>query len=49
MPLLILIADDDPGIRLAVKDYLELAGYSVITAGNGLEALNLLESYHPIY
>lgn len=47
MPLLILIADDDPGIRLAVKDYLELAGYSVITAGNGLEALTLLESYHP--
>ncbi|GFE67712.1 response regulator transcription factor [Chroococcus sp. FPU101] len=47
MPLLILIADDDAGIRLAVKDYLELAGYSVITAGNGLEALNLLESYHP--
>lgn len=47
MPLLILIADDDAGIRLAVKDYLELSGYSVITAGNGLEALNLLESYHP--
>jgi DNA-binding NarL/FixJ family response regulator len=47
MPLLILIADDDPGIRLAVKDYLELAGYSVITAGNGLEALTLIESYHP--
>ncbi|OKH25255.1 DNA-binding response regulator [Hydrococcus rivularis NIES-593] len=47
MPLLILIADDDPGIRLAVKDYLELAGYSVITAQNGQEALSLLETYHP--
>lgn len=47
MPLLILIADDDPGIRLAVKDYLELAGYSVLTAQNGQEALDLLESYHP--
>ncbi|PSF36137.1 DNA-binding response regulator [Aphanothece hegewaldii CCALA 016] len=47
MPLLILIADDDAGIRLAVKDYLELAGYSVITAGNGLEALTLIETYHP--
>ncbi|MBF2020693.1 MAG: response regulator transcription factor [Hydrococcus sp. C42_A2020_068] len=47
MPLLILIADDDPGIRLAVKDYLELAGYSVITAQNGREALFLLETYHP--
>lgn len=47
MPLLILIADDDPGIRLAVKDFLELSGYSVITAKNGQEALSLLETYHP--
>jgi DNA-binding NarL/FixJ family response regulator len=47
MPLLILIADDDPGIRLAVKDYLELAGYSVVAASNGLEALTLLDTYHP--
>ncbi|MDJ0717529.1 MAG: response regulator transcription factor [Prochloraceae cyanobacterium] len=47
MPLLILIADDDLGIRMAVTDYLELSGYSVITAKNGQEALSLLESYHP--
>ncbi|MGK7877651.1 MAG: response regulator transcription factor [Xenococcaceae cyanobacterium] len=47
MPLLILIADDDPGIRLAVSDYLELSGYSVITAENGQQALSLLETYHP--
>ncbi|ACK68505.1 two component transcriptional regulator, LuxR family [Gloeothece citriformis PCC 7424] len=47
MPLLILIADDDPGIRLAVKDFLELSGYSVVTAKNGQEALSLLETYHP--
>ncbi len=47
MPLLILIADDDPGIRLAVKDFLELDGYSVITAQNGQEALSLLETYRP--
>ncbi len=47
MPLLILIADDDPGIRLAVSDYLELSGYSVISAKNGQEALSLLESYRP--
>lgn len=47
MPLLILIADDDPGIRLAVKDFLELSGYSVISAKNGQEALSLLETYHP--
>ncbi|WP_267384014.1 response regulator transcription factor [Cyanobacterium sp. uoEpiScrs1] len=47
MPLLILVADDDPGIRLAVKDYLELYSYSVITARNGQEALSLLGTYHP--
>ncbi len=47
MPLLILIADDDPGICLAVSDYLELSGYSVISARNGQEALSLLQSYRP--
>ncbi len=47
MPLLILVADDDPGIRLALSDYLELSGYWVITAENGQEALSLLETYHP--
>ncbi len=47
MPLLILIAEDDPGIRLAVHDYLEISGYSVITAEDGEQALSLLEKYHP--
>lgn len=47
MPLLILLADDDPGIRLAIKDYLELAGYSVVVASNGEEALARLDTYHP--
>ena len=47
MSLLILVADDDPGIRLAVNDYLELSGYSVITAENGQKALSVLEVYHP--
>jgi DNA-binding NarL/FixJ family response regulator len=47
MPLLILIADDDPGIRLSVSDYLELSGYSVLAAKNGQEALKLVEEYQP--
>lgn len=47
MPLLILIAEDDPGIRLSVSDYLELSGYSVIAAENGIEALSMLDKYHP--
>ncbi|MDJ0588761.1 MAG: response regulator transcription factor [Pleurocapsa sp. MO_226.B13] len=47
MPLLILIAEDDPGIRLSVSDYLEFSGYSVISAENGTQALSMLEKYHP--
>lgn len=47
MPLLILIAEDDPGIRVAVSDYLELSGYSVVAAENGEKALSMLEKYHP--
>ena len=47
MPLLILIAEDDPGIRLAVKDYLEASGYSAIAAEDGDRALSMLEKYHP--
>ena len=47
MPLLILIAEDDPGIRLSVSDYLELSGYSVMSAENGAKALLMLEKYRP--
>ena len=47
MPLLILIAEDDPGIRLALNDYLEMSGYTVLTAENGDRAMSMLESYHP--
>lgn len=47
MPLLILIADDDLGIRVDVKDYLELQGYAVVAAQNGQEALSLVETYRP--
>ncbi|MDJ0678613.1 MAG: response regulator transcription factor [Xenococcaceae cyanobacterium MO_167.B52] len=47
MPLLILIAEDDPGIRLAVNDYLEMSGYSTIMAENGEQALLMMEKYHP--
>ena len=47
MPLLILVAEDDPAIRLAVSDYLELNGYSVIAAENGEQALQMVEKYHP--
>ncbi|ELR99299.1 response regulator transcription factor [Gloeocapsa sp. PCC 73106] len=47
MPLLILVVDDEPGIRLVISDYLEFAGYSVISAKNVQEALLMLNTYHP--
>lgn len=47
MPLLILLAEDDPGIQMAVRDYLQLSGYHVVTAKNGEEALEKLKAYHP--
>jgi len=47
MPLTILVVDDDLGTRLSVSDYLELSGYSVLTADDGQEALAIVEKYHP--
>ena len=38
----VLIVEDDPEIREALAEFLDLEGYSVIEASNGLEALNLL-------
>lgn len=48
MPLTILVVDDDLGTRLAISDYLcEVSGYSVLTAADGQEALDMVETYHP--
>ncbi len=38
----ILIADDEPGIILLLRDYFEMQDYSVISAANGIEALEKL-------
>lgn len=43
----LLLIDDDPNLILLVKDYLEFRGYEVITAENGREALEVLESNTP--
>lgn len=47
MPLTILVVDDDLGTRLSISDYLELSGYSVVTANDGQEALTMVDNYHP--
>ena len=41
----ILIVDDDEGIRETMMDILSEKGFIVVTASNGFEALNLVESY----
>ena len=38
----ILIVEDDPGLREALCDTLELAGYAVVAAQNGVDAVRLL-------
>src|SRR3954447_1677300 len=40
-PPVILIADDDPDIRMLVRLRLERSGYTVVAASDGLEALSL--------
>jgi DNA-binding response OmpR family regulator len=43
----VLIADDDPSIARLVKSYLEQAGFVVMTASDGEQALHLLRSERP--
>lgn len=47
MPLTILVADDNLGTRLSISDYLEISGYSALTAEDGQQALSMIEAYHP--
>lgn len=43
----ILVVDDEPGIVVIARDYLERAGFRVITAGDGVTALRLARSERP--
>lgn len=47
MPLTILIADDDLGTRLAIGEYLEMYGYTVVMAVDGQAALEMVEADRP--
>ncbi len=40
----VLIIDDEPGIRMALKRWFERRGYAVLEAGDGLAASVILES-----
>jgi DNA-binding NarL/FixJ family response regulator len=43
----LLLIDDDPNLILLVKDYLEFRGYEVVTADNGIDALEVLDQETP--
>jgi CheY-like chemotaxis protein len=43
----ILVVDDDRDSREALRDFLQIYGYSVELAGNGAEALDLLATSEP--
>lgn len=47
MSLLILIAEDEPGVRTLLQVHLESFGYSVVAARDGAEALEAIEKYQP--
>ncbi|GIW23218.1 MAG: hypothetical protein KatS3mg068_2225 [Candidatus Sericytochromatia bacterium] len=40
----ILVVDDEPSIRQIVETRLKMAGYDVVTAGDGLEALEMVKN-----
>jgi CheY-like chemotaxis protein len=44
---LVLIVDDDEGLLETLHDLLEMEGYSVVLARNGVEALRKLETLRP--
>src|SRR6188508_2495752 len=43
----ILVVDDEPKITQLVRDYLERAGFGVVTAADGREALMRARTEHP--
>ena len=43
----ILVVEDEEGLRLLYKEELEAEGYEVLTAGNGREAIQQLETGRP--
>ena len=43
----VLVVDDDPEIRAAIRMTLELEGYNVVTAGDGRQALDRIAERLP--
>ncbi|NLU82450.1 response regulator transcription factor [Rhodococcus sp. HNM0569] len=43
----VLVVDDDPDVRTSLERGLRLSGFSVVTAGDGREALRVVEEMQP--
>jgi two-component system alkaline phosphatase synthesis response regulator PhoP len=43
----ILVVDDEPGIAEVCRDYLQRAGFKVVSASNGADAVTLARTAHP--
>ena len=43
----VLVVDDEQQIARIARDYLQHAGFAVITAGDGAAALSLARTRHP--
>ncbi len=48
MAELIMIVDDEPGVRALLRDTLSIAGFEVVEANDGMAALTLLRSNKPV-
>jgi CheY-like chemotaxis protein len=46
-PCDVLVVDDDDAIRMTIADVLQAEGYSVNTAVNGAEALDIVDQVRP--
>ena len=46
-PTTILLVDDEPELRNAVESGLKNRGFNIISAGDGLEALDILKTLKP--
>ena len=43
----VVLADDDPSIRLMVRHVLESEDFDIVEASDGLEAIKAVEKHHP--
>ena len=47
MAELIMIVDDEAGVRELLRDTLKIAGFETVEADNGMSALTVLRSHKP--